>query len=197
LVKKRWQWHLLSLQNWRRIVCGSCVLLLGRSSWCAGASLLARSHLLGQEASSAGGSAGWCSNRNLQAHLCRKQFEVFSVIVIQGREFDPLGKSDPTCDSITERLLPLNCVRNNSLNHFTLSALDLSCFIHCNGSRLLVFIVEVRSRRHQPSSSKKIQLLSPNPNQLVGSNRKANSKECAHGEGCDSQSDDSYNFHDL
>jgi hypothetical protein len=59
---------------------------------------------------------------------------------------------------------------------------------HCNGSRLLVFIVEVRSRRHQPSSSKKIQLLSPNPNQLVGFSRKANSKECAHDERCDSQS---------
>ena len=73
----------------------------------------------------------------------------------------------------------------------------LSCFIHCNGSRLLVFIVEVRSRRHQPSSSKRIHLLSPNPNQLVGFNRKANSKECAHAEGCDSKSDDSYSLHVL
>jgi hypothetical protein len=47
------------------------------------------------------------------------------------------------------------------------------------------------------ASSKKIQLLSPNPNQLVGFSRKANSKECAHDERCDSQSDDSCNFHDF
>ena len=73
----------------------------------------------------------------------------------------------------------------------------LSCFIHCNSSRFLVFVVGVRSRRHQPSSPKIIQLLSPNPNQLVGFNRKANSKECAHDERCDSKSDDSCNFHDL
>ena len=73
----------------------------------------------------------------------------------------------------------------------------LSCFIHCNGSRFLVFVVRVRSRRHQPPSPKIIQLLSPNPNQLVGFNRKADSKERSHRESCDSKSDDSCNFHDL
>jgi len=72
-----------------------------------------------------------------------------------------------------------------------------SCFIHCNGSRCLVVIVEVGSRRHQPSSPKEIQLLSPNPNQLVGLNGKADTKERSHRESCDSKSDDSCNFHDL
>ena len=55
----------------------------------------------------------------------------------------------------------------------------LSCFIHCNSSRFLVFVMEVRSRRRQPSSPKIIQLLSPNPDQLVCFNRKANSKGSA------------------
>ena len=35
----------------------------------------------------------------------------------------------------------------------------LSCFTHCNGSRHLVFVVRVRSRRHQPSCPPKIRLL--------------------------------------
>ena len=39
--------------------------------------------------------------------------------------------------------------------------------------------------RRQPSSPKIIQLLSPNPNQLVCFNRKANSKGRAHDERCD------------
>src|SRR5580700_6098283 len=70
-----------------------------------------------------------------------------------------------------------------------------SCFIHCNGSRLLVFIVEVRSRWHKSSYLKIVQRLRPNPNQLVGFNRKANSKERSHRESRDSKSDDSCNFH--
>src|SRR6266446_4765156 len=73
----------------------------------------------------------------------------------------------------------------------------LPSFIHCNSSRFLVFVVEVRSRRHQPSSPKVIQLLSPNPNQLVSPNGKANSKERSQRERADSKSDDSCNFHDL
>jgi hypothetical protein len=73
----------------------------------------------------------------------------------------------------------------------------LSCFIHCNGSRFLAVIVEVGSRRRQSSSAKKIQLLSLNPNQLVGFNGKADSKGRSHRESCDSKSDDRCNFHDL
>ena len=73
----------------------------------------------------------------------------------------------------------------------------LSCFIHCNSSRFLIFVVEVSSRRRQPSSPKIIQLLSPNPNQLVCFNRKANSKGSAHDERCDCKSDYRCNFHDF
>ncbi len=72
-----------------------------------------------------------------------------------------------------------------------------SCFIHCNGSRFLVLIAKVSSRRHQPSSPKRIHLLSPNPDQLVGFNRKASLKECSHGKSCNPKSDDTCNFHDL
>src|SRR6266436_1915433 len=73
----------------------------------------------------------------------------------------------------------------------------LSCFIHSNGSRLLVFVMEVSSRRQQPSSPKIIQLFCPNPDQLVSSDGQADSKERSHRESCDSKSDDSCNFHDL
>jgi len=73
----------------------------------------------------------------------------------------------------------------------------LPCFVHCNSNRFLVFVVRVRSRRHQPSCPPKIQLLSSNPNQLVGSDRKANSRKRSHCERCDSKSDDTCNFHDL
>src|SRR6266446_5617266 len=73
----------------------------------------------------------------------------------------------------------------------------MSCFIHCNGSRFLVLIAKVSSRRHQPSGPKRIHLLSPTPDQLVGFNWKASLKECSHGKSCNPKSDDSCNFHDL
>src|SRR6266852_8243932 len=73
----------------------------------------------------------------------------------------------------------------------------LPCFVHCNGSRFLDFIVRVRSRWHKSSYLKIVQRLRPNPNQLVSSDGKANSKKCSHRESCDSKSDDICNFHDL
>src|SRR5260370_31851919 len=51
-----------------------------------------------------------------------------------------------------------------------------SGFNHSDGSWLLVVFIRVRSRRHKSSYLKIIQLLGPNPNQLVSFNRKANSK---------------------
>src|ERR1700730_7208295 len=73
----------------------------------------------------------------------------------------------------------------------------LPCFVYCNGSRFLDFVVRVRSGRHKSSYLKKVQRLRPNPNQLVSSNGKADSKERSHRESCESKSDDSFNFHDL
>jgi len=73
----------------------------------------------------------------------------------------------------------------------------LMCFVHCNGSRFLGFHVRVRSGRHKSSYLKIVQRLRPNPNQLASSNGKADFKERSHGESCDSNSDDSFNFNDL
>jgi hypothetical protein len=73
----------------------------------------------------------------------------------------------------------------------------LSCFIHCDGSGFLVFVLRVRSRWHKSSYLKIVQRLRSNPNQLVSSNGKADSKKCSHRESCDSKSDNSFNFHDL
>ena len=73
----------------------------------------------------------------------------------------------------------------------------LSCFIHCDGSGFLVFVVRVRSRWHKSSYGKIVQRLRPNPHQLVSSNGKADSKERSHRESCDSKSDNICNFHDL
>ena len=73
----------------------------------------------------------------------------------------------------------------------------LSCFIHCDCSGFLAFVVRVRSRRHKSSYLKIVQRLRPDPNQLVSFNGKANSKERSHRESCDSKSDDICNFHDL
>jgi hypothetical protein len=73
----------------------------------------------------------------------------------------------------------------------------LPCFVNCNGSRFLVFHVRVRSGRHKSSYLKIVQRLRPNPNQLASSNGKADFKDRSHGESCDSDSDDTFNFHDL
>src|SRR5260370_28828063 len=73
----------------------------------------------------------------------------------------------------------------------------LSCFIHGDGSGFLVFVVRVRSRWHKSSYLKIVQRLRPNPNQLVSSDGKANSKKCYHRKSCASKSDDICNFHDL
>ena len=70
-------------------------------------------------------------------------------------------------------------------------------FVNCNGSRFLVFHVRVRSGRHKSSCLKIVQRLRPNPNQLASSNGEADSQERSHGESCDSNSNDSFNFHDL
>jgi len=58
----------------------------------------------------------------------------------------------------------------------------LSCFTNRDCSRVLVFVMRVRSRWHKSYGSKMINRLGSNPNQLAGFNRKANSKECSHGE---------------
>jgi hypothetical protein len=73
----------------------------------------------------------------------------------------------------------------------------LSCFIHCDCSGFLVVLMRVRTWWHKSSYLKIVQRLRPNPNQLVSSDGKADSKERSHRESCDSKSDDSCNFHDF
>src|SRR5271169_4400004 len=70
-------------------------------------------------------------------------------------------------------------------------------FINCDCSGFLAFVVRVRSRWHKSSYLKIVQRLCPNPNQLVSSDGKANSKKCSHRESCNSKSDDICNFHAL
>jgi hypothetical protein len=55
----------------------------------------------------------------------------------------------------------------------------LPCFINCDGSRSLVYIMRVRSGWQKSYSSKMIDRLGSNPNQFAGLNAKAKSKECS------------------
>src|SRR5260370_13717474 len=91
------------------------------------------------------------------------------------------------CCVLFRRLILCLCLLPNTL----------SCFIHCDCSGFLVFVVRVRSRWHKSSYLKIVQRLRPNPNQLVSSDGKSDSKERSNRESCDSKSDDSCNFHDL
>ena len=72
----------------------------------------------------------------------------------------------------------------------------LSCFIHCNGSRLLIYVLRVRPRRHKSSYLEEVQLRRPNPTWRVGFSRKAQAKHGSHGERYDSKSDNTCNPHE-
>ena len=72
----------------------------------------------------------------------------------------------------------------------------LSCFIHCNGSRLLVYVLRIRPRRHESSYLEEVQLRSPNPTRRVGFSRKAQAIQGSHGERDDSKSDNTCNLHE-